>query len=322
MAIITEDTNKGESFTGKPKRVSWERLWTFSGGPFKQEGWPAKNIHTNLEYGNASGLPNKVAASATQFQGYVVQLMLDLFGVEWLSNGTLDVRFIAIVHAGDTLVTKAMVQSKETQGSTTKFTLDVYCQNQRDEKVLVGLATGFVGTVIPQGLDQYNQRLVELRAICTQLSPAGNQQLTPLEYTITPELNQQFLYAEEDFHPRYIGETENDSPIAHPALVLNWSNATRSPAYRAPSPQSEQQSGQQSVQSMQAGLHSRDETFFYNPARVGKKLKVTWTSVGSYTKRERPYSTQEILIVDEDEQEIMRRLSYNTTASQTYRVRG
>ena len=318
MALITRDTSEGESFTGKPKSVNWERLWTFSGGPFKLEGWPARNIHTDLVYANASGLPNKVAASATQFEGYIVQLMIDLFGVEWLLSGSLDVKFISIVHAGDIIATNAMVQSKETQADATKFTMDVYCENQRGEKVLVGLATGFVGTVIPSGLDEYNERLVELKTLCTRLSPAGGTQLAPLEYTVTSELNQQFLYAEEDFHHRYIEETESGPPIVHPALILNWSNGTRSTSYRAPT----LQSGQQSGQSIQAGLHSRDEAFFYNPARVGKKLKVTWTTVGSYEKRGRPYNTQEILIVDEDGLEIMRRLSYNTTASQEYRVRG
>ena len=318
MALITQRTNIGESFTGKPKRVSWERLWTFSGGPFKLEGWPARNIHTDLEYANASGLPNKVAASATQFQGYVVQLMIDLFGVEWLSNGTLDVKFIAIVHAGDTLVTKTVVQSKEEQDGATKFTMDVYCENQRGEKVLVGLATGIIGKVAPRGLEEYNNRLAELGALCTQLSPEGSPQLEPLEYVVTPELNQQFLYAEEDFHLCYIEETESGPPIVHPALILNWSNGTRSPSYRAPT----LQSGQQSGQSIRAGFHARDEAFFYNPARVGGKLKVIWTNVGSYEKRGRPYSTGETLVVNEDGLEIIRRLHYDTTASQEYKVKG
>ena len=316
--MIAKDIANGESFTGKPKRVSWERLWTFSGGPFKQEGWPARNIHTDLEYANASGLPNKVAASATQFEGYVVQLMINLFGVEWLSTGSIDVKFISIVHAGDIIATNATVQSKETQNGSTKFTLDVSCENQRDEKVLVGSATGFVGIISPPGLEDYNLRLATLRSICTQLAPPGSQQLAPLEYTVSPELNQQFLYGEEDFHPRYIEDTESGPPIVHPALILNWSNATRSPSYRAPTLQSSQQTGR----SIQAGLHSRDEAFFYSPALVGKKLKVTWTAVGSYEKRGRPYNTQEILVIDEDGREILRRLSYNTTASQEYRVRG
>lgn len=308
MTAITENTKVGDEFAGKPKNVSWQRLWAFSGGPFRLEGWPSKNIHTDLEFAKNCGLPDKVAASATQYQGYVVQLMIDLFGEEWLSHGVMDVRFIAIVNAGDTLVSKSIITSKEEQDGTTRFDMDVSCANQREQKVLVGVATGAVGNVTSQKLDEYNRRLAELKGDGTiQQPPQGAPQPEPLEYPLTPELNQQFCYGEEDFHPCYIEETGLGPPIAHPALLLNWSNGTRSPSYR--------------TASGQAGLHTRDHTFFLNPARVGKKIRVTWKGIGTYEKRGRPYSIGETLIVDEDGLEIIRRLNYGTTASQEYQVR-
>lgn len=305
MAAITKDTKVGATFDGKPKRVSWERLWTFSGGPFKSTGWPARNIHTNLEFAVSCGLPSKVAASATQYMGYVTQLMIDLFGVEWLSHGTMDVRFVAIVDAGDTLVTRAAVQSKEARTDTTKFIMDVYCENQRHEKVLIGLATGCIGKAVRAGREEYDRRLAELRAdTAMQHDVVGRLGLEPLEFLVTPELNQQFLYGEEDFYSHYIEETEGKPPIVHPALVLNWSNGTRSPTYSMPAGR--------------AGLHTRDETFFYNPARVGKKLRVSWKPVATYERRGRPYSIGETVVVDEDGPEIVRRLNYSTIAASEY----
>jgi acyl dehydratase len=141
VLIDKKDTKEGQQFSGNPKKISWERIWTFSGGPFKRSGWPSSNVHTDLEFAKDCGLPT-VAASATQYQGYVVQLMISLFGFEWLSHGTMDVKFIRIVDAGDILVPKAVVRSKEIEGSTTKFTLEVWIENQRGEKVLVGYSTG------------------------------------------------------------------------------------------------------------------------------------------------------------------------------------
>jgi len=82
---------------------------------------------------------------------------------------------------------------------------------------------------------------------------------TPLEFLVTPELNQQYLYAEEEFHVRYVQETEIGPAIVHPALILNMSNDSRSPSFYLPPGVS--------------GLHARDEAFFYNPARVGRSLK-------------------------------------------------
>ena len=116
----------------------------------------------------------------------------------------------------------------------------------------------------------------------------------PLEFVVTPEFNQQYLYAEEDFHPRYIEESENGPPIVHPALILNMSNDSRSPSWcLAPGV---------------AGLHARDEVSFLNPARVGKKLRVTWKAVDVYEKRGNPYKVIECLVRDEDGVEIMKRL--------------
>lgn len=306
MVILTRDTKEGETFAGKPKKVSEERLLAFAGGPFRPTGWPSQNIHTNLDFARSCGLPSVVEAG-TQQMGYMVQLMLDLFGIEWLSHGTTDMKFIDIVNAGDTIVSKAVVQHKEARDGATKFTMDVCCENQRGTKVLVGLAIGIIGRADPSGgAVDYNNRLVELMADSPILHDEGGRaELEPLECLVTPELNQQYLYSEEDFRPWYFEETESGSPITHPALILHMSNITKSPSYRLPSGQSD--------------FHTRDETFFCNPARVGKKLRVSWKLAGSYEKRGRPYSVNDILITDEDGLEVMRRLSHTTVASQAHR---
>ncbi|HEY96312.1 MAG TPA: MaoC family dehydratase [Dehalococcoidia bacterium] len=313
MAVVTQDTGEGEFYTGIPKKVSWERIWAFSGGPYTLVGWPKKNIHTDIEYARACGLPdNKVAVSATQFQGYLAQLMIDLFGIAWLSCGTLDVKFIRVVNAGDTITSGATVHRKETKEHATRFSLDVECKNQDGENVLVGKSTGEIGETFTDMLQVYNKRLTEVKDYCSQLAQPGDTSPEPLEYHVTPEFNQQFLFAEEDFSSYYLEGINGGDPVVHPALLLNWSNDTRSPSYKAAS--------LQSGQDISAIIHTRDETFFINPVRVGKKLQVTWNPVGSYEKRGRPYSVSEILVVDEDGVEIIRRIYYTTKASLEYRL--
>ena len=143
MGIITANAKEGQEFTGKPKKISWERLWTFSGGPFSSTGWPKKNAHTDLDFAHEVGLPS-VAASGTQHQGYLVQLMLDLFGVNWLYNGTMEFKNIGLVNVDDTVVAKAVITSREAQASETKFTMDVWVENQEGKKVQAGTATGTI----------------------------------------------------------------------------------------------------------------------------------------------------------------------------------
>jgi hypothetical protein len=140
---ITRETAEGQAFAGPLKSVTLERLWTFSGGPFALDGWPKKNLHTDPAVAEAVGLPS-VSASGTQYQGYLVQLLIDLFGEAWLSHGTMTAKFIAIVDAGDTLRPHAVVRSKHAEGSALSVTLEIWCENQHGARVLVGQATGLV----------------------------------------------------------------------------------------------------------------------------------------------------------------------------------
>jgi len=143
MTKLTPDTKVGAVFTGKWKTISEARVFAFSGGRFSAPGWPAKNIHTDLEFARGCGLQTR-SVSGTQYMGYLIELMVDLFGESWLSHGKMDVKFIAIVDVEDSLLTKAVITSKELEGSGTRFVLDMWCENQHGDKVVVGTATGWI----------------------------------------------------------------------------------------------------------------------------------------------------------------------------------
>jgi acyl dehydratase len=130
-------------FVGQTRIVSWERLWAFSGGPFAAEGWPRRNIHTDLTAANAAGV-SRVAASGTQYQGHLVGLLIDLFGEGWLSSGTLAFRLPAVVGVGDRITPKVRVMGVADGPSGARVTLEVWCENQHGDRVLAGTATGHV----------------------------------------------------------------------------------------------------------------------------------------------------------------------------------
>lgn len=145
MARITKDTQIGQEFVGKPKKILWERIWTFSGGVFTSQGWPKKNLHTDKEFAQSLALPT-MGVSATQYLGHMAELMIDLFGEAWLRHGEMsDVKFIKLVVNGDTLISKVKVVGKEQEGAKVKYLLEIYVENQSNDKVLVGTATGIVG---------------------------------------------------------------------------------------------------------------------------------------------------------------------------------
>lgn len=127
--------------------------------------------------------------------------------------------------------------------------------------------------------------------------------LAPYEFVATPELNARCLDAEQGHHLRYVVGADGRPPIVHPGLLLNYSNRTKSPTF--------------SVGEHEAGVHSRDETRFINPAFVGSRLRVTWTPAEVVEKRDRIYHVIDTLVIDQDGREILRRRATSTSTSET-----
>lgn len=117
-------------------------------------------------------------------------------------------------------------------------------------------------------------------------------ELAPLTLTVTPELNQQFVYAMEDFHPRYI-EKGKDGALVHPGLLLLISFPSKSPSFYLPPGW--------------ASIHSADEVEFHHPARVGSTLLIQWKVVRVWEKRGRQYNETETWIRDDQERDILLR---------------
>lgn len=129
-----------------------------------------------------------------------------------------------------------------------------------------------------------------------------------LVFTVTPELNQQYLMAVEDFHERYCRPGTWGDPIVHPSILLNMANRTRSPSFKLPEGWS--------------SIHARDETEFHAPARVGDTLTVRWKVVECYERRGRPYQALEVLVTRPDGTLVLRRIAHSTVSRPDIAVTG
>ena len=141
--MLTRDTKTGYEASGNPKTATSYRTWLFSGGWPPSEGWPAKNIHTDLTAARSSGLPAR-AASGAMLEGYLSELMVDL-GEDWLSEGVFSLKFTRVVAIEDTIVSRATVVSRRHDGSKVRYDLELRRENQRGEVVAVGESSGWVG---------------------------------------------------------------------------------------------------------------------------------------------------------------------------------
>ncbi|MBN2239592.1 MAG: MaoC family dehydratase [Dehalococcoidales bacterium] len=139
--MLTKDSKAGYEITGNRKNVTEQRVFLFSGGFPKGDDWPKINIHTDLEFAKNCGLSDRAASGAT-FEGYLTELMINNFGENWLNHGKMHLKFIRIVAPGDTLLPKAVITSVVEKDGETEISLDVWCQNQNKEKVVIGTAMG------------------------------------------------------------------------------------------------------------------------------------------------------------------------------------
>ncbi|MCY4496921.1 MAG: MaoC family dehydratase [Rhodospirillaceae bacterium] len=143
---ITPETGVGAMFAGPVRTLTLGRVLAFSGGPIETPGWPAKNLHTDGVKAAEAGLPAPIA-SGIQYEGYLVELLIRLFGDRWFREGELRTKYPRTVSVGDAVRPMARVASRSEDGDRVNFDLDVWCERSDSEKVLVGTARCAVSTV-------------------------------------------------------------------------------------------------------------------------------------------------------------------------------
>lgn len=122
---------------------------------------------------------------------------------------------------------------------------------------------------------------------------AGDQ-FAPLDLVVTPEMNEQYLFAMQDYHPRYLGP----EAIVHPGLLLNMSNNTKSPSFKLPPGWAE--------------IHASEQTEFFRPAKVGERIRIQWNVIQDEEKRGRPWHSVAIYLYNEAGEPVMARVMTNT----------
>lgn len=101
-----------------------------------------KTIHTDEELAKASGM-RKPIVPGSAFACYLSQMLFKAFRERWVEGGRLSVSFVRPAFAGDTLTARGIVRERAVEGSTARLMLDVWVENQKGERVVVGKASVF-----------------------------------------------------------------------------------------------------------------------------------------------------------------------------------
>ncbi len=105
--------------------------------------WPDKNIHSDPEAAKSEGLSEPVASAPTIF-ALVTRAMMLCFGPGWVVGGKCSLKMIKPVFASDFVTAKGILVSREKDGEAVRYAFDVWVENERRQKVIVGTASALV----------------------------------------------------------------------------------------------------------------------------------------------------------------------------------
>ena len=74
----------------------------------------------------------------------IYRMMLSYFGEGWIKGGKISIKFIKPVFAQDFVTAKGTVQEKILEQGGVRLGCQVWAENQKGEKVIVGTASGLV----------------------------------------------------------------------------------------------------------------------------------------------------------------------------------
>ena len=133
MAVATKEMKVGQELPTVRKEVTKDRIRLFG-------WWAMSNVHTDWGVASNWGVPGLIA-NGSMSKEFIAEMLIQFFGLGFLKGGELDVTYIRYILPGDTITAKGVIREKLAERAVVRFNIDVWCENQRGEKVTVGTAT-------------------------------------------------------------------------------------------------------------------------------------------------------------------------------------
>jgi acyl dehydratase len=112
--------------------------------------WPHKNIHSDAQAARAEGLSGPVGSAPTFF-ALVTRAMMTCFGAGWVVGGRASLKMIKSVFMDDFVTAKGVLKEKHDEADAVRYVFDVWVENQKGEKVVVGTASALLPTQVERG---------------------------------------------------------------------------------------------------------------------------------------------------------------------------
>ncbi|HMH57619.1 MAG TPA: MaoC family dehydratase [Galbitalea sp.] len=142
------DLAVGDTITGPTRPLTTTRVGWYSVGLLSAAAgrlMPIQfNIHTDDEYARSQGLPAAIA-DGMHSTNWLSTMLSEHFGEHYLVRGALRTKFIKPTYVNVPITTKGVVTAKtDSADGGTVYQLDVWCEDDKGEKLTVGDASATV----------------------------------------------------------------------------------------------------------------------------------------------------------------------------------
>lgn len=104
-----------------------------------------ENIHNNEELAKRRLGTTYTIASGRMSVAFAAESLRKFFGPEVFNHtGTVNLKFLRPVKDGDTITVQGVVSHQEPVDRGTLVTVDIYCENQNQDKTAIGSGTALV----------------------------------------------------------------------------------------------------------------------------------------------------------------------------------
>jgi hypothetical protein len=135
--IASREIEAGFQLEPITKKVTLDKMRLY------RSQWPhLRNWHNDYAVAQKWGVAQPMAF-ASQIMEYFGELLIKFFGAGYL-GGTLSLAIIRSAWPEDVVTVRGTVREKVAEGENIRLILDVWCENQSGEKLLVGTASGLI----------------------------------------------------------------------------------------------------------------------------------------------------------------------------------
>ncbi|MDP2662757.1 MAG: MaoC family dehydratase [Dehalococcoidia bacterium] len=127
--------NEGDELSPVSKKITQEKV-----NQYAEASGDFNPLHIDPEFAKTTFYGGTIAHGLLSL-AFISEVMTKAFAKGWLAGGKLTVSFLAPVRPGDDITARGIVKKKKEEGGQRMVVCEVFCENQRGEKVISGEAS-------------------------------------------------------------------------------------------------------------------------------------------------------------------------------------